>query len=234
MALANYETLTQALLQAPSSPVPLIATATLDTYINAARNQVAADAECIRVPATLTLASATASYGFSAITVSATPGAGNVIAVRSLQLGGQPLDFRNWEWFAQYYLGNGLTGTPIRVAQQGQGANGTLVFNPAPSAAMTVALDVVCLPIPLVNDGTIEAIPQLWTDAIPFYAAWLGMQSTQRQSDADKMLERYQSLIRRGRQFATPTELPDNLPGGMGAQAASTHQPLGVQPQASR
>jgi hypothetical protein len=99
---------------------------------------------------------------------------------------------------------------------------------------MTVALDAVCLPITLVDDHAIEAIPQLWTDAIPFYAAWLGMQSLQRQSDADTMLQRYQSLIRRGRQLATPTELPDNLPGGMGAQVASTHQPLGAQPQAQR
>lgn len=232
--LAAYESLTLNLLQAPSSPIPLIATPTLDAYINSARNQVAADAECIRVPGTLALTAGTQSYSFASINTSATPGAGNVISVRSAGISGQPLDIRNWEWFAQYYFGNGQAGVPIRVAQQGQGVNGTLFFNPTPSVSLTAYLDVVCLPIPLVTDLTVEAIPPLWTDAVPFYAAWLGMQNLQRQADADMMLQRYQSLTRRGRQLATPTELPENLPGGMGAQEASAHQQLGVVAQAQR
>ena len=49
--LVSYEILTAALLQAPSSPVALVNTSTLDRYINIARNQVAADGECIRFPA---------------------------------------------------------------------------------------------------------------------------------------------------------------------------------------
>lgn len=233
MALTAYETLTAALLQSPSSPIPLIPTATLDSYINIARNQVAADAECIRVPATLALANGTQSYNFSAITVPSGVGIGSVITVRSARIGGQPLDIRNWEWFAQYYLGNGQSGTPLRLAQQGQSVSGTLFFNPTPNATATVSLDAVCLPISLINDTTPEAIPALWTDAIPFYAAWLGMQSLQRQADAEMMLQRYESLVRRGRQFATPTELPDNLPGGGGAQAASARQVLSTQAQAA-
>ena len=234
MALTQYETITQSLLQAPSSPIPLITTATLDTYINIARNQVAADAECIRVAATLALAAGQQAYNFSAISLTATAGSQSVITVRSATLGGNPtIDIRGWEWFAQYYFGTGATGTPVVAAQQGQGTAGTLWFWPAPNATATVFLDVVCLPIPLVDDTTAEAIPRLWTDAIPFYAAWLGMQSLQRQADADMMYQRYLSLVRRGRQFATPSELPDNLPGGLGTQAASAHQTLSA-PQAQR
>ena len=235
MALTSYETLTAALLQAPSSPIPLIATGTLDSYINIARNQVAADAECIRVQATLALISGTQSYNFSAITVPGGVGVGSVITVRSAQSAGQPINILNWERFAQYYLGNGLSGPPSLAAQQGQGVGGTLFFNPIPNAAASVSLDAVCLPIALVNDATPEAIPALWTDAVPFYAAWLAMQSLQRQADAEMMLRRYESLVRRGRQLSTPSELPENLPGGVGTQQAAAHQTLGAAPaQAGR
>ena len=234
MALTTYETLTQALLQAPSSPIALIPTATLDLYIAIARKQVAADAECIRVPATLALTTGVQGYFFYQIAVSGSfQGVGSVIAVRSARIGGTPLDIRPWEWFSQYYLGDSQSGTPVRMAQQGRGvgtasqaSGGTLYFDPTPNAAFTVSLDAVCLPINLVDDTTPEAIPALWQDAIPFYAAWLGMQSLQRQADAEMMLQRYQSLVRRGTQTATSSELPDNLPGGTGAQAVSARQTL--------
>lgn len=233
MALASYETLTAALLQSPSSPIPLIPTAILDTYIAIARKQVAAEAECIHVLATLALSAAQQVYGFSAITIPGTPtnGIGSVIAVRSVRIGGQPIDIRAWEWFAQYYLGNGQTGTPVRMSQQGQSLFGTLWFDPTPNATFSANLDVVCLPVNLVDDTTPEAIPPLWTDAVPFYAAWLAMQNLQRQADAEMMLRRYESLVRRGRQFATPTELPDNLPGGSGAAAAASRQILSQPPE---
>ena len=233
--LVQYETLTQALLQAPSSPIPLIATATIDSYINIARNQVAADAECIRTLGTLALAANQQGYAFSSIvTPGSAAGVGSVIAVRSAKIGGTPIDIRQWEWFSQYHLGSGSSGTPVRLAQLSQSVNGTLYFDPTPNAAFTATFDVVCLPIPLVNDSTPEAIPQLWTDAVPFYASWLGMMSAQRQADAEQMYQRYERLVRRGRQFATPSELPDNLPGGAGTQAASAHQTLSGQPQQGR
>lgn len=228
--LASYQSLTQALVQAPTSPIPLIPSATLTSYINVARNQVAGDAECIRVPATLALVAATQHYGFAAISVGGASGVGNVISVRSARIGGTPLDIRQWEWFAQYYLGDGATGTPVRLAQQGQGLNGTLFFDPVPTGTGTVSLDVVCLPIALVDDSTAEAIPLLWTDAVPFYAAWLALQSLQRQADANMMLERYRMLVKRGREMATPSELPDNLPGGAGAALAAARQTLAETP----
>ncbi len=232
--LTQYETLTRALLQAPSSPIALIPTATLDSYINIARNQVAADAECIRVPGVLVLASSDQVYGFGEIAVPAGMGVGAVITVRSAKIGSQPIDIRPWEWFAQYHLGSGLAGKPIRAAQQGQGVSGTLYFDPTPNSGFTVALDVVCLPIPLVNDGTPEAIPQLWTDAVPFYAAWLGMLSAQRAPDAEMMMARYRELVMRGRQLATPSQLPDNLPGGMGTKSAGGHRTLAGQQEQQR
>ncbi len=231
MALTEYLTLTAALLQSPGSPIPLIPTATLTDYINIARNQVAADAECIRAEASLVLASGVQGYVFSALVVGVV-GTGSVLNIRSARIGSVPLDIRAWEWFVQYYLGSGASGTPVRVAQQGQGTYGTLFFDPTPNATFSASFDTICLPIALVDDTTAESIPRLWTDAVPFYAAWLGYMSAQRQADAEAMMGRYRELVRKGRATATPSELPDKMPGGMGAKVAAAHTTPGAMPQA--
>jgi hypothetical protein len=214
------------LIQAPNSPVPLISTAAATVYINTARGQVAGEGECIRVLATLPLVSHVINYGFSAISLSTVNGASKVISVRMAAIGTSPLDYRSWEWFFNYYLNAAATGTPSVFAQYGQGENGTLFFFPMPSAVATVNLDVVATPIPLIDDSTVEAIPYPWTDAVPYYAAWLGMMNEQRQGDADKMMERYQVLMRRARQMSSPSVLPGNLPGDMGTKEAASKTSL--------
>jgi hypothetical protein len=233
MALTAYETLTLALLQAPSSPVPLISTATLDSYINIARGQVAADGECIRIPATLTLSAGVEGYLFSSFTLPV--GISNVIAVRSGIVGSRALNFRSWEYFMAYFRGSSGQGQPTEVAQQGQGSNGTLFFFPIPNAPAVGLFDTVCLGNNLTNDASPEGIPALWRDAVPFYAAWLAMMSLQRQGDAQMMMQRYHDLMRRARQLATPSELPENMPGGTGAQMVAAHGPLsGAAPTGQR
>lgn len=230
--LVAYQTALTNLTQAPSSPIPLIPVASQTTYINTARNQVAADAECIRAAATLSLSLNTRSYAFSTIVPIGT-GLSSVMAVRSAQLvNGGPVYIIPWERFQAYYQPNGATGPVTLLAQQGQGTDGTLSTYLTPAGTAQLLLDVVCLPEALVDDSTPEAIPELFTDAVPFYGAWLAYQSMQRQADADKMLQRYQMLIRRGREMATSTELPDNMPGGPGATMAAARQTLGWPPQA--
>ncbi len=116
---------------------------------------------------------------------------------------------RAWEWFHLYYLSQTVptAGPPEVFAQYGQGANGTLWFN-LPDFPYVVSLDTVCYPMNLVDDSTYEVLPYLWTDAVPYYAAWLGMQNEQRQGDADKMMERYKELMGRARAASTPSVLP--------------------------
>jgi len=64
---------------------------------------------------------------------------------------------------------------------------------------------------PLVDDTTPEAIPQLWQDAVPFYAAWLGFMQIQRQPDADGMMKRFEEMMSRARRAGTSDVLPDNF-----------------------
>jgi hypothetical protein len=217
--LAQYEAAVQQLIQ--SVPSGLIPTPTLDNYINTARMQLAADAECIRSTAALTFVINQQSYSIASLTVPT--GVASAFSIRDGFVVQQavPIEFRSWEWFAAYYLPSGATGIPAVMAQLGQGTQGTLFFRPIPNVATEALFDAACLPVILTSDATPEAIPGLWTDAVPFYAAWLAMMQLQRQADAHIMLTRYQELALRGRQEATPTVLPDNMPGGAGARMAS-------------
>jgi hypothetical protein len=224
MALANYETLTQALLQAPSSPVPLIATATLDTYINQARLQVAAQGRCVRQYATLPLVAGQQIYPFSAITglsASGTPPAASVGGIYHIRQAwmqipgviGQTIMYpRPFEWFGQFVLNkfNPQQAQPKRWAQFGQGEEGSIFVDPIPDLPYTLAIDALGVPVTLTSDSTPEAIPDIWTLAVPFYAAWWGFQSAQRQSDADKMLERFEKQMALARSAANPDLMMEN------------------------
>jgi hypothetical protein len=243
LALTAYQTQFQNLIQAPNSPTPLIPVAQQTVYINYARNQIAGEGECVRVHATLALTANTNPYAFSSISLSTNTAASAVLAVRLAVLTGasMPMEMRPWEWFYNYYLPTNLTaptGTPTVMAQYLQGEVGNLYFNPIPNASFTLNLDVVATPIALVDDTTIEAIPYPWSDAVPFYAAWLGMMNEQRQGDADKMYERYEQLMLRARRMSSPSVLPGNLPGDIGtkmAGAKATITGAGVTPpQAGR
>ncbi len=211
------------LVQTPQQPIPLISTAQQTTFVNAARQQVAGDGECVRCNGALPITGNTQSYRFGLIGSYSLAGVSGTLAVRQAFIGGVRLDLRSWEWFSAYYLNSGNVGIPQRAAQQGQGTTGTLFFDPVPNAVGSVVLDVVGLPTPLASDSDPEAIPYPWTDAVPFYAAWLGFQNLLRQADAEVMMVRFKEMMRRARQMTTPTELPDNLPGGAGAGLASAH-----------
>jgi len=86
-----------------------------------------------------------------------------------------------------------------------------------------------------VLDTDIEAIPYLWTDAVPYFAAYLALMSAQtnmRMEQAQRYFQLYQTFVQRARQAATPAvnryayeQMPDptranklGLQGGAGAQ----------------
>jgi len=216
--LTAYENATLQLFQALTSPVPLIPLSVIDGYINTARNQVAAEGECVRPGATLTLVNGTRAYNFSAM-VPVDANIASVLAVRSaVIIGSGSIDIRPFEWFAAYYLSDATTvGLPRIAAQREQGAAGVVWLWPTPNSTAQIQFDAACLPIPLVDNTTPEALPYPWTDAVPFYAAWLAMMNAQRQADADAMFGRYeQVMMRLARMGATPSELPSSMPTDRG------------------
>jgi len=217
--LTAYQNATAALLQNPPAPNPLYATANLTTYINTARGQLCGEAECVVYMGALALTPGVQTYSFSAITFSASSavtglqGPLNIrTAWRNVASGLAWMRPRPFPWFSLYELNQAvpIPGPPVIWAQYGQGATGTIFVSPVPDAAYTLVLDTVCYPIPLVDDTTVEAIPYMWTDAIPFFAAFyalLGAQTVARDADADKMFQRYQQFVQRARSASTPSVL---------------------------
>lgn len=223
--LNTYITRVQRLLQNPQAPTSLYTTADITDYINMARGQLAGEAECIRYQATFSAAAGTRTYAFSSLStgVAATTGIQGVIHVRSLfysigsgQLWVTP---RSWEYFEFYFLNNAVpdSGAPQRWAQYGQGSapsinfgGGSLYLDPLPDTSYTMTADCVCYPINLVLDADREAIPYLWTDAVPFlaaYYAYLSSQGGARQAEADRMYGYYQTYVERARKAVNPSVL---------------------------
>lgn len=222
--LTAYETQTRRLLQNPQAPTALYSDVDIISWINTARGQLAGEGECIRYMATVSTVAGQQEYQFSALDTgtSATNGIDGIINVRALWFGlgtGRKwVPPRPWEWFSLYYLNN-LTPAqsfPTTWTQFGQGAapgtsgatgGGSFYLGPVPDQAYTLYLDCVCYPIALVDDTTVEAIPYLWTDAVPYYAAYLALLSAQtnsRMADAERYFNMYTEFVTRARKFANP------------------------------
>lgn len=219
--LDAYLTATAQLLQNPAAPTSLYAESDLAGWINSARGQLAGEAACIRVMGTLPLTSVSSVYAFSAISVSTVSGVQNVFNVRQVLIvsgsGYQWVRPRPFEWFTFYRLNNvaPVPGQPTEWSQYGQGTTGSLYVNPTPDQSYTFKLDTACQPIPLIDDATVEAIPYPWTDAVPYFAAYLALLSAQnaaRQADADRMFNRYTEFVNRARRISTPEVLPNLYP----------------------
>lgn len=182
-------------------------------YINSARGQVAGKGECIRVIGTINTVLGQRAYQFSGIglgTPSST-GVQGIINVRRInynsgsgQIWFQP---RSWPWFDLYHLNtaNPASGPPHEWAQYGQGSGGSFYIDPLPDGVYTLNCDCVCFPINLATDTDVEAIPYLWTDAVPYFSAYLAMLNMQNQEAAGKMMKLYEEFMGLARAAANPS-----------------------------
>lgn len=218
------------LLQLPGSPTALYPTDKQTLWINKARGQLAGESEAIRVIGTLTTTPGTRSYAFSSINIGTPTSTGvqGILHVRSLQYAvasaQKRVNGKSWEWFDAYMLNNPVpdSGPPTTWAQflqggSGQGSitgsgtgslrSGSLYIDPIPDLAYNLLVDCVCYPIALAADSDPEAIPYLWTDAVPYFAAYLALlsaQTGQRTQQAQGMMQLYQQFVQRARSYATP------------------------------
>jgi hypothetical protein len=116
-----------------------------------------------------------------------------------------------WSEFQAYLriYSNTQMNYPIYWSQFGQGVAGSLYLFPWPAQPLQLDVDVCCTPINLVTDGTAEAIPYPWTDAVPYYAAYLAYENSSRKEDADRMFKMYSLFMKRGRAFSEHPFMPD-------------------------
>ena len=231
--LLAYQTQTQRLLQNPGAPISLYSLTDITSYVNTARGQLAGEARCVRVLGTIPTVVGQRNYNFSSIALG-TPsvtGVQGVIHIRSIRYavaqGFKTLMPRAWPWFEFYHLNNPLppSGAPVIWSQYGQGSaglgsitgegsglmgTGSFYINPIPDMVYTLTCDCVCYPIALVADTDFEAIPYLWTDAVPFYAAYyalLSAQTSARMADGERYYQYYTQFVQRARDASTPDVL---------------------------
>ena len=233
--LTFYQTQTQALLQSPGAPTTLYALTDINRWINVARGQIAGEGEAIVLTGTISTVVGQRNYNFASInigtaSVTGVQGILNVEALRmSVGQGQAWMAPRPWQWFQFYHLNNPvpLNGPPKVWAQFGQGssgqgsitgqgtgtmASGNFYIDPPPDSIYTLNCDCVCYPQALALDTDVEAIPYLWTDAVPYFAAWYALLSSQtsaRQADAARMMEAYETFMQRARAFSNPTTVRD-------------------------
>lgn len=228
--LNTYITQTQRLLQNPAPATGLYSPTAVTDYINIARKQLAGESECIRVIGTIPTVNAQRSYSFASINLGSPAGVDGVFNVRRINFatgdGQQYVTPRAWEWFDQYCMNNPvpLSGDPgsrfpKRWSQYGQGGgapsggsaqSGSFYVDPIPDDVYTLYCDCVCYPTTLLDDTTPEAIPFIFTDAVPFFAAWYALLSNQtqaRRADAEAYYSYYQEFLARARRIANPSVL---------------------------
>ena len=214
MLLSQYLISTAQLLQDPQASSLLYSTSDLTSYVNQARTFLAGDMECCRTNGTLALAAGTQSYSFSSITFPAANTYTAPVYLRNVLLtaltGAVSTVFaRPYPWFALYNLNTSspLSTVPKEWAQQGQGDQGTVYFYPLPATAFTATIDIAAFPAPLVDDTTPDAIPNPFTLAVPYYAAYLAYLSAQRTQDAQGMYSLYRQYADQARTTVNGTVL---------------------------
>lgn len=227
MILSDYLALTRGLIQTPQSPIPLIDDGLLTIYINTARNQVALDGECIRTFGTAAISAGVVSVPI--VDLATFSASGQPMVVRNAWLNAARIDIRSWDWFVSYNLEGAPATNPV-MAHHGAGSLTYLYISS--SGGGELMADIVALPLSLVDDTTFDHVPYPWSDAVPFYAAYYAYMAMQRQADAEMFMGRYRELMRRARTEVTSTALPENDPGGIGAQLAASKVPLGLPPAA--
>ena len=112
-------------------------------------------------------------------------------------------DFSLLQAYYRFY-GPNLVGNPAKWARY----NNNIYMRPVPSQAYPMQWDTVCSVIDLVTDSTVEALPYPFTDAVPYYAAYLALMNSQRAQDADNMFKLYEQFTRRARTFFQRTMMP--------------------------
>lgn len=154
-------------------------------------------------------------YPFAPVNAFLPTGYASVLSVKSIAVPWGSLKptlrWTDWGTFQAMYRAYsiGLQNYPQVWAQFGQGALGSIYLWPIPSQVLGMDWDCACLPIALASDTDPEAVPYPFTDAIPFYAAYLAFLNAQRSADADMMFKRYSMYMQRARAFSMQSMVPN-------------------------
>ncbi len=151
-------------------------------------------------------------YNFNSVNLSQNPGAGQVYAVKSISI-----LYSNYRYSLPVYAFSEYQAkirqypfqyqyVPAFASQYGQGTSGSFYVYPIPSQVYQYELDCFVIPQDLIDNQSVEIIPDPWTDAVPYFAAALAYEELQNLNAAqyyhtkyDEFAQRYSSYARIGR-----------------------------------
>ena len=93
---------------------------------------------------------------------------------------------------------------PTICSQYGQGAGGSLFMYPLASQPYQMEWDCFCLPSDLTTDQDYEPIPDPWTDAVPYFMAYLAYMELQNLNAARMYQDQFDNFMHRYRAAASP------------------------------
>jgi len=98
---------------------------------------------------------------------------------------------------------------PVVAAQYGQGSSGSFYLYPIPNQAYQLEWDCFFLPAELHDNQSYEAIPDPWTDAVPYFACHLAYLELQNFNAANFYLDLFDKMLLRYSQYARPGLTPN-------------------------
>jgi hypothetical protein len=149
-------------------------------------------------------------YPFSGINVAAFPGYGSVYMVLGISI-----IYANYRYSLPVYPFSTYqalirqypfqyTYVPTFASQIWNGTSGKLYVYPLPSQTYQYELDCFCLPLDLLTDSSVEALPDPWTDAVSFYTCYYAMVSLQNFNASNFYLAQYDNFVQRYSNYSRP------------------------------
>jgi len=108
----------------------------------------------------------------------------------------------------------GQENYPMVWSQYGQGESGSFYLFPIPSVLAQLDVDTYCYPADLNLESDPEAIPHPFTEAVPYYAAFLAYLALQDGDKAETFRGLYRQQMIEARGFVSPAMVPDFYPQG--------------------
>jgi len=149
-------------------------------------------------------------YPFSGVDLAPFPGVGAIFMVRSVSIiyanyrySLAVYDFSTYQARVRQYPFQ-YQYVPTIGAQFGQGTNGSFYLYPIASTNYQMEWDSFCLPQDLIDNQSVEALPDPWVDAVPYFAAHLAFLELQNANSARMHLELFDQRVSRYGQYARP------------------------------
>lgn len=148
-------------------------------------------------------------YSFADIDLSGVPGAQSVLFIRGISIiysnyrySLPCYSFSTYQAMIRQYASTQYSYVPTFFAQLGQGTAGLLFAYPLASQLYQWEFDCNVLPQDLIDDLSVELIPQPWQDAVPYFAAHLAFLELQNLNAGKFYLDLYEKMVLNYSQYA--------------------------------